>query len=192
MPQHLSRRSAAHRPFVVIVVLLQLSVGASLVWLARGTPDPPGQNTFAGARVLVRQGAYGDPYAPRFGTHQYRCQDNRGREVFLITTPDVLDVAYATMGTPPYITVGFGFVALPVDVQAFVYLHECAHLALGHPGQSEFHSNSDADCWAASVMHQEGRLTQTLFQALERLVGTARSHMIQACDPEQWWAVGAP
>lgn len=92
----------------------------------------------------------------------------------------------ATGGLTPTITVGFRYLALPPDVQLFVYFHVCAHHVRDDvlPGDRFRATNQReyaADCDAAMRMRVRDMLTPQLLDLLRAVIPDSRIGRLVAC-----------
>ncbi len=78
------------------------------------------------------------------------CRDFKRRPVRVVEVPSLGDVGRAEyIGSGPVIKVDPMIMqTLPVSLQNFFALHECAHHALGHLFAPTIDSEKEADCWA--------------------------------------------
>jgi hypothetical protein len=146
----------------LIAVAVALSLGGPL-----GAPPP----------VMAQEG----PFASvTVGDVPLSCRDHTGRTVPIWFDRNIGDAAIARRFPD-----GTTFIAFNPDatarmtplVQVFVFAHECGHHALP-PG----HSESDADCWAASVVRRQGfvrdmRQLSEILRVFAGSPGSAAGHL---------------
>jgi hypothetical protein len=87
---------------------------------------------------------------PVIGDRPMRCYDYRGAVVRTLRTTELGDVGRASIiGRFPVISLDTDRLAvLPVKMQVFFYMHECAHHVLAHVLRPTLESEREADCWA--------------------------------------------
>jgi hypothetical protein len=109
----------------------------------------------AGLLVITSNEAYADdPVGPTVrvtidGTME-ECHDDRGRAVAIYEVTDLGDAGRAGLiAQTPFIMLDEEVMRrLPGRLQTFFYLHECAHLTLGHYLSYSPEHENEADCWA--------------------------------------------
>lgn len=118
-----------------------LALITALVALGQGAPAAASSAQAAVIPVPLPQGQARADIA---------CHDFRGRAVQIVDTPGLGDVGRAEIGfNGPVIKLDPAVLQpLPVRLQIFFELHECAHHALGHLYAPTDKSEREADCWA--------------------------------------------
>ncbi|WP_298127428.1 hypothetical protein [Brevundimonas sp.] len=144
---------------------------ASLIWaLALSAP------------VRAQQGPY---WSVSVGGATLSCRDHRNMAVPIWFDRNIGDAAIARRFPNGSMFIAFNPDAMqrmtPL-VQVFVFAHECAHHAL-LPG----HSESQADCWAASVVRRQGfvRTNAQLSEIMRQFAGNPGSGMGHLPGPQR-------
>ncbi len=119
--------------------------------LANGKTCRAGQLEAAPLRLSPRP----VPVAPTPDPINVGCRDFRNRPVRTMDVPTLGDVGRAEFveGFPVIMLDPGLLTTLPVNLQTFFKLHECAHHVLGHLFAPTVDSEKQADCWAI----KEGR-----------------------------------